>query len=124
MERKEIGLQGSLKDLVVFMAEGNPGALTVLIELLNKRPDDAFIYMLNLDDMNIRGSQLWIAFKYHCGSDLDKLVECTKSRDQAMIDKVNEMNEGQGDCWKAVRHGASFLGKTNNRPKFEVKDGN
>jgi len=101
MERKEVTLEMSVMDVMTVMCEGNPGALTVIIEMM-KNPD-GLIYLLHLDDMNIRGSQIWIGFKYYCGQDLKRFIECIVARDQGMIDKINEMNEGQGDKWKAVR---------------------
>jgi hypothetical protein len=95
---------------VTTMCEGNPGALTVIIELMKK--EDGVLLLCHLDDMNIRGSQIWIGFKYYCGQDLTRFIECIKTRDPGMIDKINEMNEGQGDQWKAV-HSCH-----NRRPKF------
>lgn len=112
-ERKEITLNTSTMDVVVMMAEGNPGALNVIIELLKRGPD-GIVYLLHLDDMNIRGSQIWIGFKYYCGQSVNKLIECIVNRDQGMIDKINELNQSQGDCWKAT----SGLASSGQRLKF------
>lgn len=112
-ERKEITLNTSTMDVAVIMAEGNPGALNVIIELLKRGPD-GIIYLLHLDDMNIRGSQIWIAFKYYCRHSVAELIECIVNRDEKMIDKVNELNQAQGDCWKAT----SGLASAGQRLKF------
>ncbi len=99
-ERKDFTIAMSPMDIMTAMSEGNIGALNVIINLV-KNHKDGLLYLLDLDEMNIRGSQLWIAFKYYCGQSLEKFVECIVNRDPAMIDKVNEMNESQGDFWKA-----------------------
>lgn len=119
MERKEITLEMSIMDLMTLMCEGNPGALTVIIEIMKR--EDGFLYLCHLDDMNVRGSQIWIGFKYHCGQDVNRFIECIKHRDEDMIAKINEMNQGQGDCWKAV---ARHNWHNNNRPKFGDSHGN
>lgn len=99
-ERKEFTLNSTIMEIMTTMGEGNPGALNVIIELI-KNFKDGLLYLLDLDDMNIRGTQIWIGYKYYCGQDIKKFVEFTVSRDQGMIDKINEMNQTQGDPWKA-----------------------
>ena len=59
--------------------------------------------ILNLDDMNIRGSQVWLGYKDHCGEDIEKFVQCAKNRDESMVEAINANSEEV-----AVRHGASF----------------
>lgn len=116
-ERKDITLDTSVMDLMTTMCEGNIGALNVIMELVKQDPDKGVFWLLHLDDMNIRGSQIWIGFKYYCGQDMNRFIECIKTRDEGMIAKINEMNEGQGDRWKAVRHGASE--RQTARPTFQ-----
>ena len=107
MTREPIGLQDSFMQVVTKLSEGNPGALTVLMALLKRQDTDppGLITMLDLDDMGMRGSQIWVAYKDHCGHDIEKLVELCRSRDQDMIDTVNRMCGGYGYVAKA--HGAS-----------------
>ena len=112
-ERKEISLNNSIMDIMVLMAEGNPGGLNVIASLVKDNPD-GIVYLLHLDDMNIRGTQIWIGFKDYCGGITQKFVECIVSRDQGMINKINELNQAQGDCWKAT----SGLASSGQRLKF------
>lgn len=77
-----------------------------------REPDLGVILLCHLDDMNIRGSQIWIGYKYHCGQDLDRFMGCVTSRNEDMIAKINEMNQGQGEEWKATQL------KQTPRPKF------
>jgi hypothetical protein len=105
-ERKEISLNNSIMDIMVLMAEGNPGGLSVIASLVKDNPD-GIVYLLHLDDMNIRGTQIWIGFKDYCGQSMTKFVECIVSRDQGMIDKINEVNQAQGEAWMATKGQAS-----------------
>jgi len=102
MTRKRIELTDSVMDVLMNMSEGNPGAITVLAEMLNR---DGLMDILTLDDMNIRGSQIWLGFKDFAGEDMDVFMAAIKERSQDMVNKINEMS-GPGE--QAVRSGASF----------------
>jgi len=109
-ERHEISMTENLLEVVAKMSEGNPGGLHVLMQMVKESPQEAFINILSLDDMNIRGSQIWIAYKNFCGNDLKKLIECIKNRDKKMIDKINEESKRSGIPWLVVEGGASVPG--------------
>ena len=112
MEREELRLNEYLMDWMVKMAEGNPGALTVLLTALKERGSQKMgELILFMDDMNIRGAQVWIGYKDCCGCDLDKFIGCIEEKDQAMIDKINEIGRKGNHSWKAVPHSASVLGR-------------
>lgn len=94
--RKQLTFEDSAQDVFVKMGEGNPGGLRVLIDIVKSGKsgnmdfaDFEPVYVLA--DMNMRGEQVWVGYKYHCGEDLARFMECIARRDQAMIDKVNEM---------------------------------
>ena len=57
--RKRIELTDSMNDMLFKMSEGNPGGLNVLMGLMDRDP----LVFLALDDMNIRGTQIWIGYK-------------------------------------------------------------
>lgn len=111
MDRKDLTLDMPVMDMMTAMCEGNFGALTVVIKIM-KQEVDFVILLCHLDDMNIRGSQIWIGYKYHCGQDLDRFIGYITSRNEEMIAKINEMNQRQGDQWKATQR------KQNPRPRF------
>lgn len=112
MEREELRLNENLMDWLQKMAEGNPGALTVLLTALKEKgTQEMGELILFLDDMNIRGTQIWIGYKDYCDCDIDKFVGCIKEKDQAMIDKINEVGREGNHSWKAVPHSASVLGR-------------
>lgn len=91
---------------MLTMGEGNPGALAVLMQLL-ENPDfkESVHIILSMDDMNIRGSQIWVAFKDHCKQDLELLKKLVLARDKELIATVNKECPG---AEKAVMGGASF----------------
>lgn len=103
--RAKIGMGTGIQDVLVTMAEGNIGALTVLMEIMKKDGMIAFTSVLSLDDMNIRGEQIWIGFKYFCEQNLEKFLGCIKSRDEDMIALINKEASGSEI---AVKSGASF----------------
>lgn len=73
MNEKEETTQETQLDMVVRMSQGNPGAISVLSQLL--KDDDEFhigIHAIKLlDDAEIYGSDIWILYKDYCYEDLD-----------------------------------------------------
>lgn len=106
MAREKIGLGDSMKDLILKMSEGNPGAVNVLLRLLEDDPVMGPMVILHLDDMNIRGSQIWVAYKDFCREELSKFKEAVFARNSEMVAKVNEVCSYAGEV--AVPGGASF----------------
>lgn len=103
--RKKISITDPAS-MIAKMSEGNPGAFSVLVEMLNR--EFGLFDILNLDDMNIWGPMIWIGFKHHCGEDLEKFVECCKKRDPEMVATINREAEMAGRPERAVVGGASF----------------
>jgi hypothetical protein len=76
-----IKLTDTPMDIVVKMAEGNPGAVTVMSMCLldggKIDPDSAFgglACLLDLDTLGIYGSKIWILFKDICGQNMTNFV--------------------------------------------------
>ena len=88
----------------IKMGEGNPGALRVLMELNAKEP----LVFLGLDDMNIRGWQVWVGYKDYCKCDLDLFIKKIKERSLEMIDVINKEAMMMKSPLTAVPGGASF----------------
>lgn len=108
--RKKINMSSTIFDAVVDFSEGNPGSCTVLSRILKDEPPvEVLSVLLDLDDMNIRGPQIWVAYKDYCGEDLVKFRECVRSRDRKMVDVVNaEMLHDPRWSEIAVTNGASW----------------
>lgn len=107
--KPRLKIRGSMTTLgiIVLMAEGNPGALSVLCQMVKDDPVKGFMHILSLDDMNIRGHQIWLAFKDHANEDMKVFIEDIESRSMKMCAIVNQ-NMGPNDH-VAVTSGASFM---------------
>jgi hypothetical protein len=110
LARKEMELTMTGKDLIILMSEGNPGALTVLMSMLQKDETTGFASLLHLDDMNIRGTQIWVGYKDYCGEDMDKFLKCVMGRDKGMVAKINEAGRRGNHRHLTVTSGASSPG--------------
>lgn len=71
------------------MSIGNPGAIRVLSEIFAKEGSLAFLTVLDLDDMGMRGAKIWIGFNDYCKQDLDAFIKAVQSRDKEMLAMVN-----------------------------------
>jgi hypothetical protein len=103
--REPLDLADSLTDVVFKMSEGNPGAVNVLSQILNKDQMAGMMNILSLDDMNMRGPQIWVGYKDHCGEDIDTFINKIRGRDLQMLKAVNEQCSSDGET--AVPHGGS-----------------
>lgn len=106
MNRDRIDLNDSMVDVIIKMAEGNPGAVTVLSQLIKQDDGMGFLLVLSLDDMNIRGTQVWVGYKDYCNSDLSTFMNAIRNRDPEMVATINR--EVGDTCPPAVTHGGSY----------------
>lgn len=75
-------LEQSLPEAVLAMSEGYPGAMTVLMNSIEKSPSidpDAamlggFSFLMNLDTFGIYGSDIWILYKDICRENLSHAI--------------------------------------------------
>jgi len=83
----------TLQEGIVKMVDGNPGAVTVCVELLkfNERiqPEGGkmggMVYILALDEFEIYGSRIWMLFKDVCGEDIRKMAVVLVARSHGLI---------------------------------------
>lgn len=76
----KIDLKDTKLDVFVKLSNGNPGALSVLVDW-NRRGSDIdpdamtpILSMLSLDTLEIYGSNIWILFKDRCSEDMVRFV--------------------------------------------------
>lgn len=82
MRHKErIGADDRLVDILLKMTDGNPGALTVLLQTVDHGaaidPDSAFKELggcIALDTLGVYGSKIWILYKDICGESTAKML--------------------------------------------------
>jgi len=60
----------NIMDMMMVMSEGNPGALTVLMQMM-QNPTSIFDVLL-LDSLDIRGSKIWMLYSDSCGKNTGK----------------------------------------------------
>lgn len=89
-----INLDMSPMEMVMKMARGNPGALTVCIELLKPDVAKGIMLLCKLDDMELYESKIWLAYKDVCGSDIEKLRERISQLDKTLIKEVSRAARG------------------------------
>lgn len=119
--RKKIELNDSVFDVIYKMSDGLPGAIVAITELM-KSDEAGFMLLLGLDDMNIRGSQIWEAYKYLYNENGKKFAEAVKNRDEKMVQFINEELVSVGGE-KAVTGGASFdRNKTPDKYRFTEEE--
>jgi hypothetical protein len=106
MTRKKIGLENDINDLILEMSEGNPSGLRVIMELMQNPV--GFMYLLSLDDMNIRGSQIWVGYNDFCKGNIDTFIDKIRNRDQKMVDYINSRAMDCDTTEVVVTSGASY----------------
>ena len=119
--RPKLDLNDTMIETIMKMTDGNPGAIVGLTSML-KADKTGGMLLLGLDDMNIRGSQIWEAYKYLYNEDGEKFAEAVSKRDQKMVDFINQELASVGGE-KAVTGGASFdRHKTPNKYRFTEEE--
>lgn len=77
-----------LKDILAIMANGNPGALSFLIELINTMDEDRFIrYIEFFNNNDIYGSKLYMFWNDSCDKDLELVDKTIDMLEYNSIDK-------------------------------------
>lgn len=62
-------------------------ALSVLMKMAKE--EIGILDILRLDDMNIRGPQIWIGYKDVAKQDMPRFIGLIRKRDPVMITKIN-----------------------------------
>lgn len=77
--KERITLDDTMMNIVMKMADGNPGAVTVLVQLISDKNDpDSWAgglgNLLSLDTHGIYGPNIWVLFKNVCGQNIVNVV--------------------------------------------------
>ena len=77
-------------DMIIAMAEGNPGALSCLIELV--KTNYGFLDLLVLDRMEVYGEKIYILWNDCCSRNMTVLKEYLRSfrRGEVSKEKIHE----------------------------------
>lgn len=114
-----ITLDMNIKDVIIAMCDGNPGALNVMMGLVNEGdkidPEagfgGGFHALLNLDSNGIYGSRIWMLYKDVCDQDLATTVGLLRAvqlgllSSEALDTAIDDYGAGLniGDLMGAVR---------------------
>ncbi len=107
MNNPRINLDDSIMDVMQKMCEGNPGALTVCVNILKNGeqidPDGAMGglgALLLLDTLGVYGSKIWMLFKDVCDSDVSTMLAVLRGWQLGMLTEKQIHhaigNRGQG----------------------------
>jgi hypothetical protein len=102
-----ITIKDNIKTAIIKLAEGNPGALTVMLSILEKSeaidPDAALgpmAHIFGLDTLGIYGPRIWMLYKDVCKQDLVNMlavlraVQLGKLSESVMNHAIDNYGEG------------------------------
>lgn len=102
----------SREDIVVELCDGNPGALTVMMQMIENNaqidPDDAFGSLgalLSLDSEGIYGTDIWVLYKDVCGEDLIKTLAFLRASQLGLFEEqiLPGLTQGPSDLKDTLR---------------------
>lgn len=117
-EDTKISLDDTVQDVIIKLSKGNPGALTVCLDILQKGktidPDGlggGTGLLLLFDSLSLYGSRIWMLYKDVCGEDLVKTVAMLRAWQLGFVSEDNLKhavdNYGNGidndDLYKQVK---------------------
>ncbi len=85
-----VSLDMTMMDALEALAEGNPGAISVCMQLMEMGKESGFLDVLRLDDAGIYGPNVWIAYKDICGEDIEVMRERLRSGELMRLLNDNE----------------------------------
>lgn len=74
-------LTDSMEDVLVKMAEGNPGAVTTCLQLMTNTYDEVegTMFVLYLDTLGIYSSRIWMLYKDCCGEYINRVADVLRA---------------------------------------------
>lgn len=86
LDNMKITIDDTVESAFIKMMESNPGAGSALGELL--KLEKGLTAMFHLDEMNIRGWKIWVAYKDHCKMDVNFFYDCIMCKDERMLARI------------------------------------
>lgn len=94
MSKNVIAKYRDAREILIHMAEGNPGVMRVMMDILeNTKAIDpqcvlgGVVHLGSLDFCGIYGSHIWILYKDRCGESLPKLLALIRAFQLGYISK-------------------------------------
>jgi hypothetical protein len=104
-----IEMKDSMMDVVIKLSEGNPGALSVCMQILKDSttdPDNALGglgVLLSLDTLEIYGSHIWLLYKDICGENLENMLGVLRAWQLGFLTE-NTLKEAVLNCNRPPWH--------------------
>ena len=86
MSKERITADMNMLEMIVTMSEGNPGAATCLMQMLQEDPM-TMLDILWFDSMEIYGSKIYMLWNDCCGRDFGKLKQTIKYLESGRLSK-------------------------------------
>lgn len=93
-ENPRINIDMSTIDVITAMAEGNPGALRVLVEVIKATPEvdpDSALGWLGplctMDNLDCYGSKVWLLYKDICGQDVRHMIAVLRASQLGFVSR-------------------------------------
>jgi len=106
--RAKLSLTADWNEVLDTMSEGHYGSTDALLQIIQRSPSPLDT-IFDLDDMNMRGRQIWHAWHDVCGQDMTAFVQRVTDRDPNLVAAVNALTPEEPE--RAVRQGGSFRQK-------------
>lgn len=101
--RKPLTKDDSFHDFIQKITEGHSGARTVIENLVEEYgAAKSAEVILGLDDMNVRGTQIWAGYNQHCSENLETFVACVEEKRQDFVETINRIERASGRTERAV----------------------
>lgn len=92
---EKIKLEDDFETIMLKMSDGNPGAITVMMDIVDKGssidPECGFplLHILALDGMDIRGSDIWILYKDVCHENLTLMLALLRAKQLGIVSETH-----------------------------------
>lgn len=91
----KLELKDNLNDIIIKLSEGNPGAITVLFEIMKCKDNDPIEYLgifLTIDTMELYGSHLYMLWNDCCDRNIKQTLDVIEAYRKRKITN-NDINE-------------------------------
>ena len=104
--KTRIEMSDSLQSTMFKMSDGNPGALSVCMDIMEHGgridPDNALGAIgtiLSLDTVNVYGPRIWMLYKDVCGENLSKMIGLIRANQLGIVDRstLDHAIDNRGD---------------------------
>lgn len=92
-ENQRIQLTDTALDAIIKLAEGNPGAVNALTEMMKQAPvidPDSFLGamgpLFDCDSRGLYGPAIWIIYKYVCNFDVAKVLAIFRAQQLGLME--------------------------------------